>query len=213
MQTAVPEAMCITAHAEDELDDIPKEISQFNVVGSGPGIGNGKHASYMLKNLIQSQKSPLVLDADAVNILAEYEELLKKLPENSILTPHPGEFRRLVGAWKSDREKLEKQINISKKYKIIVVLKGGHTSVSNPAGEVYFNTTGNPGMATGGSGDVLLGMITAFIGRGYVPFEAACIGAYIHGLAGDIASLDFGEESLKAGDIIDYIPEAFKAVY
>jgi NAD(P)H-hydrate epimerase len=131
------------------------------------------------------------------------------LPEGSILTPHPGEFRRLTGQWNNDFEKLKKQIALSEKFKVFIVLKGANTSVSTPDGKIFFNSTGNPGMATGGSGDVLTGMITSFLGQGYVPREAAVLAVYLHGLAGDIAADFLGHECLMASDIIDYLPQAF----
>jgi NAD(P)H-hydrate epimerase len=134
---------------------------------------------------------------------------MKQLPEGSILTPHPGEFKRIVGFWNDDFERLEQQIAISKEFKVYIVLKGAHTSISTPEGKVYFNSTGNPGMATGGSGDVLTGIITALLGQKYTPEHAAILGVYLHGLAGDIAAEFLGQESLIASDIIDYLPQAF----
>ena len=135
---------------------------------------------------------------------------MKLLPEGSILTPHPGEFKRIVGFWNDDFERLEQQMAISKEYKIYIVLKGAHTSISTPDGKVFFNSTGNPGMATGGSGDVLTGIITALLGQKYSPLDASILGVYLHGLAGDLAVNLIGEMSLTAGDIIDYLPQAFR---
>ena len=135
---------------------------------------------------------------------------MKQLPEGSILTPHPGEFKRIVGFWNDDFERLDQQISISKEYKIYIVLKGAHTSISTPEGKVFFNSTGNPGMATGGSGDVLTGIITALLGQKYNPLDACLLGVYLHGLAADLAVNIIGEVSLTASDIIDYLPQAFR---
>ncbi|KXK24611.1 MAG: carbohydrate kinase [Bacteroidetes bacterium OLB12] len=152
----------------------------------------------------------MVLDADALNLLATNAELLNKIPEGSILTPHPGEFMRLVGAWSNDFDKLKKQIALAGTTKSVVVLKGAHSSIALPDGSVYFNSTGNPGMATGGSGDVLTGIITALLAQGYPAAQAAILGVYVHGLAGDLAAREIGETGLIAGDLISYLPYAFK---
>lgn len=208
MQTSVPEAMVSTDPGEHFLTNIP-EINQYDAIGIGPGIDKQVDSYEVIAQLFKKYKRPIVVDADALNILSEEKSLLKLLPENSILTPHPGEFKRLVGPWSDDFERLTLQKATSKKYNVFIVLKGAHTSVSTPNGKVYFNSTGNPGMATGGSGDVLTGIITALLGQKYTPEHASLLGVYLHGLAADIAVDYIGEESLSAGDIIDYIPQAF----
>ena len=208
LQTVVPEAMCSTSDHTDYIADLP-DLSPFTVVGVGPGIGIDKQTANTLKLLIQNAKTPLVMDADALNILSENKTWLAFLPSQSILTPHPKEFERLVGKWSGDEERLEKQIAFSIKNKVIVVLKGAHTSVSTPAGEVYFNSTGNAGMATGGSGDVLTGVITSFLAQGYTPLESAVAGVYIHGLAGDVAKENYTEQGMIASDITEALPRAF----
>ena len=152
----------------------------------------------------------MVVDADAINIVAKEKDLLRQLPKGSILTPHPGEFKRLAGPWADDYERLGKQMAFSKDFGIYIVLKGAHTSISTPEGKVYFNSTGNPGMATGGSGDVLTGIITGLLAQQYSPFEASILGVFIHGLAGDLAAGSLGEESMIASDLIDFLPEAYK---
>jgi NAD(P)H-hydrate epimerase len=165
-----------------------------------------------IHNFLGLCKKPLVIDADALNILSANSEWLSILPENSILTPHPGEFERLAVKSVSGFARLEKQIEFSQKYNCIVVLKGAHTSVTAPSGEVWFNSTGNPGMATAGSGDVLTGMILSLLAQGYDPPEAAVTGVYLHGLAGDIAAERSCYESLIASDIINSIPDAFSRI-
>lgn len=208
IQTAVPEAMASVDQHDSIFTEIP-ELQGFSAVGVGPGIGNKSNSCKAVLNLLENVKVPLVLDADALNILAEKQEWLEKLPENSILTPHPGEFKRLVGETENSYVSLSKQIEFSKKYKVVMVLKGAHTRITTPVGRVYFNSTGNPGMATAGSGDVLTGIITAFLAQGIKPENAALISVYIHGLAGDLAIQKKSEISLVAGDIIDYLGSAF----
>ncbi|MDX1285569.1 MAG: NAD(P)H-hydrate dehydratase, partial [Draconibacterium sp.] len=162
-----------------------------------------------LCSLIGNAKVPLVIDADALNILSENKTWLKKLPDNSILTPHPGEFKRLVGETENSFKKVQKQIQFSKEYKVIVVLKGAHTTISTPEGKLFFNSTGNPGMATAGSGDVLTGIILGLLAQGITAENAAKIGVFIHGLAGDLVVADNSDYSMIAGDIISYMGKAF----
>lgn len=209
LQISAPEAMTLSDRDEKMITHIPEDINSFDCVGLGPGLGQSEKTVYALSRFFNKYNKPVVLDADALNIISGHRELLEVLPENSILTPHPGEFKRLVGEWQDDFEKLEKQKGLSKKYKIIIVLKGAFTSVSNPEGELFFNSTGNPGMATGGSGDVLTGILTGLMARKYTPQSVAVLGVYLHGLAGDLAADALGRESLKASDIIDFLPQAF----
>ena len=213
IQNSIPEGMALVSEGKDFITDLPNDMSVFNAIGIGPRLGQDSYTSTLLKNLFSTFKSSIAIDADALNVLASNPELLSQIPSGSILTPHPGEFKRLVGPWKDDHEKLEKQLEFSFKYNVILVLKGAHTSISEPSGQVYFNTTGNPGMATAGSGDVLLGIITGLLGRGYNSLEAAQLGVYLHGLAGDFAANQFGEESMIAGDIISNLPDAFQLMY
>ncbi len=209
LQTAVPEAMVTVDPLDDTLSSAPA-LEQFNVVGIGPGMGQSDAALNCLREVLQGMDRPLVIDADALNLLSENRELLELLPANTILTPHPTEFKRLVGPWHNDFERLDIQKRFSDDFNIIVVLKGAHTSISIPGGKMYFNSSGNPGMATAGSGDVLTGIITAMLAQGYLPKEAAILGVYLHGLAGDIAAEEYGQTALVAPDIIDGLPKAFK---
>jgi len=166
--------------------------------------------SDMLKQLIQEAKVPLLLDADAINILADNPTWLAFLPKETVLTPHPGEFARLVGKTSDSYERLEKLRSLCIRYSLNIVLKGAYTVVCSPLGNCYFNPTGNPGMATGGSGDVLTGLITGLLAQGYNPTEACILGVYLHGRAGDIAADETGFEALVAGDIITNFGNAFK---
>lgn len=211
LQVGIPEAM-VSVDKHQNLISAVDNLDQYTVAGIGPGIGTDMLTAAGLNKLLKEFKSPLVLDADALNILSENKEWLEDIPEDSVITPHPGEFRRLVGDWNDDFERLQKQIDFATKYKITVLLKGANSSISNSLGQVVFNSTGNPGMATGGSGDVLTGIITALIGQGYSGFESAVLGAYTHGLAGDLFAAKNAEESLMASDIIHFLPKAFRKV-
>lgn len=208
LQTAAPEAMAMTDPHQATISEVP-DLDTFSSVGIGPGIGTEDSTAAALANALKKSGQPLVLDADALNIISQHG-LLDEVPKGSILTPHPGEFERMAGSWGDDFQRLEKQRELSKKYEIIILLKGAHSSISEPSGRVCFNITGNPGMATGGSGDVLTGVITALLGQGYTSFEAAVMGAYIHGLAGNLYVKEYTEEGLTAGDLINYLPKTFQ---
>ncbi len=211
IQTAVPEAMASVDQHEYTFTEFP-DLSQFSAIGAGPGIGQKSNTKKALCELLEKSQVPLVIDADALNIMAENLTWLEKLPENSILTPHPGEFKRLVGESANSYENIQKQLEFSKKHKVIVVLKGAFTSISTPIGKLYFNSTGNPGMATAGSGDVLTGIILGLLTQGIQPEKAAVAGVYIHGLAGDLAAQEKSQHSIIAGDIIKFLGKAFLTV-
>lgn len=204
IQTMVPEAMCETDENESFIKTLP-DLSIYNAVGIGPGIGKNVSTKNVVKELFKNFKKPLVIDADALNIISEDEELLKLLPKNSILTPHPKEFERLAGKWTNSLERLQKQKQFSKDHQCIIVLKGANTCVSNTNGEGFFNTSGNSGMATGGSGDVLTGIITGLLAQNYTSLEAALIAVFFHGKAGDLAAINRGENGLIASDIIEHL--------
>jgi NAD(P)H-hydrate epimerase len=162
--------------------------------------------------LLEKAKVPLVIDADGLNLLSAHPSWLELLPENTILTPHPKEFDRLAGPSADSFQRHLTQIEFARRHKVIVVLKGAYTGLASPAGDYYFNTTGNPGMATGGSGDVLTGLITGLLAQGLDPLDAARAGVYLHGLAGDLALEKSSEEALIAGDITQYLGAAFSKV-
>jgi hydroxyethylthiazole kinase-like uncharacterized protein yjeF len=212
IQTAVPEAMATTDHSEDIFSGREVE-SFFSTIGIGPGLGQANETVQGFEYLLKNFNKPIVVDADALNILSSNQELQKLIPKGSILTPHPGEFARLVGEWKNDFDKLEKLKEFSSRTQSIVLLKGAYSAIATPDGKIYFNPTGNPGMATGGSGDVLTGILTALLAQGYSSLEASITGVYVHGLAGDLAVREKGEISLIAGDIINYLSAAFKKVH
>ncbi|UMB60536.1 NAD(P)H-hydrate dehydratase [Lutibacter sp. A80] len=205
LQIAVPEAMV-------EVDnDIALEYFNFKtkatVIAVGPGIGTLDKTAIGFEKFIKTNKVPLVIDADALNLLSQNKTLLNYLPKNTVLTPHPKELERLIGPWKNDFEKLEKISVFSKKFGLIIVLKGAHTVIVNNA-TMYFNSTGNPALATAGSGDVLTGIITGLIAQKYEPINAAILGVYLHGKTADIAISKTGYETFTASSILKFLPNA-----
>ncbi len=209
LQTALPEAMISLDRYENYFSELP-DLGMFNAVGIGPGLGMEHQSQMALKLLIQEFKASMVFDADALNILSENPTWLAFLPAGSILTPHPKEFERLAGKWDNDFEKLEMQRAFAVRHNIYLILKGAYTSICTPDGKCYFNSTGNPGMATAGSGDVLTGIITGLLAQHYTPGQASVLGVYLHGLAGDIAAKKSGEEAMLAGDIVKAMGKAWK---
>ena len=201
MQIYLPEAMTSIDKSETHCTEID-DIIPYTAIGVGPGIGKNAETATLLKKIIQEATQPLVLDADALNIISENPTWLSFLPDNTILTPHPKEFERLFGKTNNSYERLELQRKMSVIHNIIIVLKGAHTAITFPNGTCFFNSTGNPGMATAGSGDVLTGMILSLLAQRYTPQEAALLGVYLHGKAGDDAAKEIGENSMIARDII-----------
>jgi NAD(P)H-hydrate epimerase len=195
-----------------------KEISAFsercNCLAIGPGISQNKETQSLVRNIIAKVEKPIVLDADGINALAVHSELLKNVKSSLILTPHPGEMARLTGKEKDEIQKNRKDVALTfaNEYNTVVVLKGHETVVAAPGGEYYINKTGNSGMATGGTGDVLTGIITGFIAQGITPFEASILAVYFHGLAGDLAAKEKGLLSLIATDLLNKLPEALKVL-
>lgn len=177
---------------------------KYTSIGIGPGLGKDSVALQKLKRaLTHTQK--IVIDADAINLLSEHRELLELLPQHTILTPHPKELERLIGKWKDSAECLEKQLLWCKTHRAIMVAKNAHTVITTPEGEVYINTNGNPGMAKGGSGDVLTGLITGLLAQNIHPVAAACLGVFTHAQAGDKAQKELGANAMNSGDLIKYI--------
>lgn len=209
MQTAFPEAMVISDNASDFITQLPKKLEVFKSICVGCGTGTEKETQNVVKLLLQETVCPLVIDADALNILSENKTWLNFLPPATILTPHPGEFDRLAEKHSSSKERIDAQIAFSIKYQVYCVLKGAHTSISTPEGNIFYNSTGNNGMATGGSGDVLAGIITGLLAQGYSSLKASLIGVYLHGLAGDIAAKKHSRQALIASDIIKGLEKAF----
>jgi ADP-dependent NAD(P)H-hydrate dehydratase / NAD(P)H-hydrate epimerase len=212
MQTSVPECM-LSIDENQNYSTSVKDISAYNAIAVGPAIGFAPETKALLLDLMkraQAAKIRMVLDADALTILGENPEWFQYIPEGSILTPHPREFERLLGKTNDYYTRSLVQVEFAKKYKVYVLLKGAHTDVLGPEGICYFNATGNPGMATAGSGDVLCGVILSMLAQGYTSEHAAIIGMYMHGLAGDLAAEELSPEGLIASDIIAFLPDAFR---
>jgi NAD(P)H-hydrate epimerase len=208
VQSSVPEATtsidCNECCFSDDID-----VSKYNAVAVGPGLGQGKESEAALLRLIGNCTAPMVVDADALNILSRNKEWLYRLPAGSVLTPHPGEFERLFGKATSRYKAIESVRAMARDYGIVIVLKGAYTTIIASDGNLYFNSTGNPGMATGGSGDVLTGILLSLLAQGYEGVDAARMAVYMHGLAGDLAVSELGETALVAGDIVNYLPKAW----
>lgn len=211
LQIAVPEAMCLPDTSEHEWTTVP-DVGAYSAIGVGCGTGTSPATALALQQLLQQTSRPMVLDADALNILAAHPEYWPLVPENSILTPHPKEFERLFGATAHDFDRHDRHRSMAIRHKVVIVLKGAYTATALPDGRVFFNATGNPGMATAGSGDVLTGIITGLLAQGYSPEEAALLGVYAHGSAGDTATAVQSVESLIAGDLIEHLGWAFRAM-
>jgi len=211
VQCSVAEVMVSPDEGKEHITTCP-DTSIYDAVGIGPGIGTDPDTRRALATLLASFRKPIVIDADALNILSLEPEMMSLIPENSVLTPHPGEFARLTGKKECGIDRMKTQIEFARRHKCIVLLKGAFTSVAMPDGRVRFNSTGNPGMATAGSGDVLTGIITSLIAQGYSPENAAVTGAFIHGLAGDLAIKRSSMEALMAGDIIKKIGKAYMKI-
>ena len=211
LQISVPEAMAIPDICEDFITrtSMRTDLSKYNVVGIGPGIGTENATAEGMDQLLSTYKSPVVVDADALNILAANTDLLKKLVPFSILSPHPKEFERLFGKTGNDFDRVALAREKAKELQVIIILKGHRTLIAMPGGKAYFNSTGNAGMATGGSGDVLTGILTGLLAQSYLPEQAALLGVYLHGLAGDYAAEDKTQEAMIASDIVECLGDAF----
>lgn len=210
MQISLPEAI-LSIGKEEYFFTEPIDTEHYDAVGLGPGMGQHEDTAIALISQIRRTQCPMVIDADALNILASHKAWMQQLPEQLVLTPHVGEFDRLGnGGSEGDYDRLAKAIDLAQHLQAYVLLKGHYSALCLPDGRVYFNPTGNAGMATAGSGDVLTGIITGLLARGYNRENACIVGMYLHGLAGDLAAKQLGKESLMAGDIIAYLPKAFE---
>lgn len=209
LQTSLPEAMVLTDPREEYLSVFPEGLTRFSALGVGIGMGTAAETEAALGKLLETAP-PLVLDADALNILSCNPKLLSRLPAGTILTPHPKELERITGPWSDDFEKLEKVRELAHRLNVLVVIKGANSALVFPDGQIRYNSTGNYGMAKGGSGDVLTGMLTSLLAQGYPPHEAAITGVFLHGLAGDCAAAEIGPRGMTAMDLIRAIPQAWR---
>ncbi|MCL6266390.1 NAD(P)H-hydrate dehydratase [Flagellimonas myxillae] len=211
LQTALPEVMVITDEEDDRITEV-KIPFKPDAVGIGMGLGTNEETVQAFEKFLKEIDFPVVIDADGLNILSQHPNLLKEVPKQSILTPHPKELERLVGEWKDDFDKLKKAKAFGAKHDIILVIKGAHT-ITLYGGRGYVNSTGNPGMATAGSGDVLTGMITGLMAMGYTPIQSAVFGVFLHGLAGDIGAAIESYDALKATTLIKNIGKAYMELF
>ena len=210
MQIAVPEAVLQMDHEETAFTEAV-DTDGFDALGIGPGLGRQETTAIAMIAQIRRAQCPIVADADALNILASHRAWMQQLPKGIIMTPHPKELDRLTGSpANADYERLHRTCELAKSLQAYIILKGHNSALCLPNGNVFFNPTGNSGMATAGSGDVLTGIITALLARGYHQQNACMVGMYLHGLAGDLAAKELGKESLVASDIIDHLPQAFQ---
>jgi len=207
LQTVIPEVMVITDAQENYLSKIDFSIKP-QAIGIGPGIGQEPTTQNALHDFLKSNTKPLVIDADAINILAKNPSWIHLLPPKTILTPHQKELERLIGTWENETQKMQKVIDFSVSHQVIVVIKGAPTRIID-GDSIYNNTTGNAALATAGSGDVLTGMITSLLAQSYEPIDAALLGVYLHGKTADIALPETGQQSFIASDIIKYIGKAY----
>ena len=218
-QTSAPEAMCLADPEADFISELP-DLEPYQAVGIGSGLGQHAASLGVLRQLLTAASAvsasrptplPLVIDADALNLLGQHRELLALLPENAVLTPHPKEFERLTEPARDDYHRLELLRDFAQRYRCLVLLKGAYSCLATPSGELHFNSSGNPGMATGGSGDVLTGLLLALRAHAQLPaFEAVRLGVFAHGRAGDLAAAHTGQAGLVAGDIVRHIGPALQ---
>ncbi len=196
------------------FSEIKKFCATQNVLAIGPGLSQDVTTQALIRKVLQTAKLSLVVDADGLNALEGHRKTLDACRGRAVLTPHPGEFARVFGGKldASDALRKKRALDVAQKHGVVIVLKGHRTVVAAPNGDCHINTTGNPGMATAGSGDVLTGMIAALMGQGLSCFEAACLGVHIHGLAGDMAAAKIGQTSLVAGDLLSFLSRAFKSL-
>lgn len=210
IQQSVCEAMCLNVGSNDDvISSLQHDLNVYNAIGVGPGIGMDAKTAQVLKHCLMSYKHiPMVLDADALNLIA-FHKLHSIIPQMAILTPHPKEFERLFGAITTDFQRYELAQLKAQEHECIIVLKGAFSCIALPDGSVHFNMSGNPGMATAGSGDVLTGILTGLLAQGYTAVDAAKLGVFLHGLAGDLAAQDLSQEALVASDIVNYLGKAY----
>ncbi len=210
LQTIAPEAMCRTSGTDAVVDFSGWEEARG--IGIGPGLGTAPQTADALTHFLKTCPVPVVLDADALNLISDRPALLSDVSPGSILTPHPGEAARLMGQASSSLVRVDAARALAMRHNVVVVAKDKHTAICTPGGEVWYNLAGNAGLATGGSGDVLCGLLTGLLASGYAPVPAAMLGVYLHAAAGDLAAAEISQEALLAGDLLDHIGPAFRTL-
>ena len=208
VQSSVPELIFYSDKSEDHISEV-RLADRYDVIAIGPGIGQSAETVAFLKEMLAKLDSPCILDADALNIIGQNKEILSIIPKHSIFTPHLKEFERLFGPLKNSYERMLKAQEMAQKHRLIIILKGRYTLIATPDGKLTFNSSGNSGMATAGTGDVLTGILVSLLAQGYSPENAAKAGVYLHGLAGDMSLSSQSKESLIAGDVIEHLGRAF----
>ncbi|OQP60030.1 NAD(P)H-hydrate epimerase [Niastella vici] len=207
MQVSAPEAMCRTGENHS-----PHELEKYDTIGVGPGLGTHVENFDLLNSVFEQNRRPMVIDADALNLIGQEKALLKQIPPGSIITPHPKEFERLFGKTANDYDRIQLALQKAAEYNIYIVLKGRYTFIASPDGRGYFNSSGNPGMATGGTGDVLTGIITGLLAQKYSSLHAALAGVFLHGRSGDLAAAYSSQPSLIASDLIEFLGQAYQSL-
>lgn len=211
LQVSVPSAMTIPDSCQTHITEIPL-LDRYSAIGIGPGIGRHPQTARALANLICQAECPIVIDADAINIISQDSRLARLIPEGSILTPHIGELKRLTGVSGEWTGLAQAAVRFAQEHRCTIVMKGAPTLTISAQGDITVNTTGNPGMATAGSGDVLTGIITSLLAQERNPLQAAQCGVYIHGLAGDMAARELTDISMNSSDMADMLPQAWKTI-
>jgi NAD(P)H-hydrate epimerase len=209
LQSTAPEAMTLMDNEENYLTSLPDGMERFEAIGIGPGMGTMPETQKLLSFIVRRYHKPAVLDADALNCLALNKDMLQQLPMQSILTPHPKEFDRLFGEHASDFDRINTARQKAADLGVIIILKSHHSFIATPQQKNFFNSTGNAGMAKGGSGDVLTGLLASLLAQGYSATEAAQLGVYIHGWAGDIAAKQYSKEAMLPSHLISCLPDVF----
>ena len=212
LQICVPEAM-VDIDRDEYYYSETVTTDKYSAVGIGPGLGRNSISLLALERQLKMPLRSLVLDADSLNLLSGDKALLQLLPQATVITPHIKELERLVGPWKNNTQMLSMSFDFSKKYSTYIILKGSPTIIISPNGKTYINSTGNSGMSTGGSGDVLTGIVLAFLAQGYNPVDACRISVFAHGMAGDFAAKALSETAMVAENIIDFLPETWLKLY
>ena len=211
IQGAVPEAIISEDNSPTHFSHAPN-TAKYDAIAIGPGIGISEESAQAFAELLEKETRPLIIDADALNLIGTHPELLGMVPANSIITPHYRELQRIAGKEFALNERLDIARELAGKHQLHIIVKGAYTAIVCPDQHVLFNTTGNAGMATAGSGDVLTGILAALLAQNYTPVETCVLGTFIHGLSGDIATSRLGETSLISSDIVHNLPQAFEAL-